>query len=89
MSKHQEAGGMPVVNGCSTCSKTYSEPCPLTWEPDEDESCHAPSGYAGYCARGLTFVGWSVESKIVAEMSCSMCWPCSDGAASKAASPLE
>jgi CPW-WPC domain-containing protein len=89
MSKDHEAGSMPVVNGCPTCSKTYSESCPLTWESDEDDLCRAPRGYAGYCARGLHFGGWSVESKIVAEMSCSMCWPCSDGSASNAASRLE
>ena len=88
-SKQQEAGSMPVVNGCPTCSKTYSEACPLTWEPDEDDLCHAPNGYTGYCAHGLHFGGLSVESKIVAEMSCSMCWPCKDGSASNAASRPE
>ena len=89
MSKHHEAGSMPVVNGCPTCSKTYSESCPLSWEPDEADMCQAPRGYSGYCARGLNFDGWSVESKIVAEMSCSMCWPCNDGLGSKVASRLE
>ena len=89
MSKHQEAGSMPVVNGCPTCSKTYTESCPLTWELDTDDLCHAPIGYAGYCARGLNFDGWSVESKIVAEMSCSVCWPCIDGAASQVAPSVE
>ena len=81
MSKHHEAGVMTVVNGCSTCAKSYSEPCPVNWELNADDACHAPSGYSGYCAQGLKFDGWSVESKIIAEMSCSMCWPCSDTSA--------
>ena len=78
MSKHHEPGVMTVVNRCSTCAKNYSEPCPVNWELNADDACHAPSGYSGYCARGLKFDGLSVESKIIAEMSCSMCWPCSD-----------
>ena len=89
MSKHHEAGSMPVVNGCPTCSKTYAESCPLAWEPDDDDVCQAPSGYSGYCARGLNFGGWSVESKIVAEMSCSVCWPCNAGSGSNSASRPE
>lgn len=89
MSKSEEAGSMPVVNGCPTCSKTYAESCPLAWEPDDDDVCQAPSGYSGYCARGLNFGGWSVESKIVAEMSCSVCWPCNAGSGSNSASRPE
>ena len=83
MAKHREAGGSaPVVNGCPTCFKAYSESCPVSWASDEDGVCHAPSGYAGYCARDLNFGGSSMESKIVAELSCSVCWPCSNGEAS-------
>ena len=89
MSKHDEPGSMPIVNGCPTCSKTFSESCPFSWEFQAGEACHAPSGYSGYCARGLKFVGWSVESKIVAEMSCSICWPCSDAPVSNDAAAIE
>jgi CPW-WPC domain-containing protein len=78
MSKHEQKGVTAVVHGCSTCAKSYSEPCPVDWELNADEACHAPHEYSGYCAQGLNFDGWSAESKIVAEMSCSLCWPCSD-----------
>ena len=76
MSQHEEPGRVPVINGCAACSKSYSEICPLTWELDEDDVCHAPFDYAGYCAHGLSFSRASVADKIVAEMSCSVCWPC-------------
>ena len=89
MAKREGPAAMPVVNGCSACPKTYSESCPLNWERNEDEACIAPSGYSGYCAQGLNFDGWSVESKINAEMSCSMCWPCSDVSAPDEASDIE
>ena len=89
LSKHHNSDVMPVVSGCSTCAKTYSESCPVNWELTADDACHAPSGYSGYCAQGLKFDGWSVESKIVAEMSCSMCWPCSDVSALNDAAVVE
>ena len=89
MAKQEGPAAMPVVNGCSACPNTYSESCPFNWERDEDETCHAPSGYSGYCAQGLNFDGWSVESKINAEMSCSMCWPCSDVSAPDEATDIE
>ena len=78
-----------VMNGCPTCSKSYAESCPSSWEADEDGVCHAPSGYTGFCAHSLSFGGLSVESKIVAEISCSMCWPCRDDAPSDVAPYVE
>ena len=89
MSKHEEPGLVPVVNGCPACHKSYSEPCPLDWIFDADGECKAPSGYAGYCAQELNFAGWSVESKVNAEMSCSMCWPCEDVSVTNEAAAVE
>ena len=89
LSKHEQHGALAVVHGCSTCAKSYLEPCPVDWELNADEACHAPNGYSGYCAQGLNFDGWSVESKVVAEMSCSLCWPCSDAPPSKDAADVE
>ena len=64
------------------CSKSYMQSCPSGWEADADGLCLAPSGYTGFCAHGVSFGGWSVDSKIIAEMSCSICWPCGDDAPS-------
>ena len=83
MAKDDTQVSSPVFLECPSCLKMYSEPCPVAWELDESGACHAPSEYLGYCMRDLSFGGWSVESKIVAEMSCSMCWPCSNSSSSK------
>lgn len=89
MAKDESQGSSLVFLECPTCLKTYSEPCPVAWELDESGACHAPRKYFGYCTRDLSFGGWSVDSKIVAEMSCSMCWPCSHSSGSNGQSVPE
>lgn len=65
------------VLDCPVCvDKDFSEPCPLGWHHLGEGRCSAPTKYTGICNRTQYFIGSTVEEKMEAEFSCSVCWPC-------------
>lgn len=61
---------------CGSCAKAYAESCPQGWAALADSTCKAPESYGGYCAPVQSFFGFSVASRIEAEVVCGVCWPC-------------
>jgi len=78
VAKEQLAQRTSYMNSaCLPCSdKTFSEPCPESWESGDDGLCHAPSSYMGVCAKSQSFVGANRLGKSEVEVACGVCWPC-------------
>ena len=78
LSREMLAANSPSGQGsCGMCeAKSYFGTCPQGWVESANGVCEAPSDYGGFCSHHLFFAGASVSSKIAAETSCDVCWPC-------------
>lgn len=68
----------PMPSKCPDCSRLYLG-CPVGWDQGEEGLCSAPANFATDCNRVQNFAVSDEASKIEAEETCGICWPCEDG----------
>jgi len=67
-----------TTSKCPECRRLYLG-CPVGWDQGEDGLCTAPADFATVCNRVQNFFLSDEASKIEAEETCGICWPCEDG----------
>jgi len=66
------------VSKCPDCRRLYLG-CPVGWDRSDDGLCTASADFATDCERVQNFFLIDEASKIEAEETCGICWPCEDG----------